>query len=90
MTIKIKNLSLADDGILSWMVIDDDEDNRVKMRTNERGEGMWAAPSNSWTIDAEGDRHQNYSWQQQSGTGQFSLCGCAPSAARGRILHALC
>lgn len=90
MTTKIKNLTLDDDGMWSWMVIDDDEYNLVKMRTNDGAEGMWElVPSNSWTIDAEGDRHPNYIWQQQCGTGQFSLCGCSHSGARSRILHAL-
>jgi hypothetical protein len=84
-------LTCDDDGMWSWIFIDDDEDACVKMRTGDRGEGIWALiPGNSWTVDSDGERHPEYLWQQQTGTGQFSLSGCTHSAARGRILREYC
>ncbi len=91
MATKIKNLTCDDDGIWSWTLIQDDEDTDVRMHTNKSGEGIWALiPGNSWTVDSDGERHPEYVWQQQTGTGQFSLSGCTHSAARGRILREYC
>ena len=91
MTTKISNLTCDDDGMWSWIFIDDDEDARVQMRTNDNSEGVWAlTPGNSWTVDSDGKRHPEYVWKQQTGTGQFSLSGCTKSAARSRILRECC